>query len=89
MAIWQMLILIALAGGIMVCLIKIGLAVENLARAISPIGAEIKRMNSKLESVEAVGKENDQKPAVQDKPDFDAIEAAISNFEKLKRIDTA
>jgi len=53
------------------------------------VGAELAKMNAKIEKIEAVNKDDPKKPADQYAPDpsLEEIEAAISNFEKLKRID--
>jgi hypothetical protein len=87
MSIWQITGLFGIAGCAIVCLIGIFIAIGKLAKAIFIIGAELKKMNAKLERVEAVNKDDLKAPMDQHENDFEAIEAAISNFERLKRID--
>jgi hypothetical protein len=87
MSIWQIVVLIAIGSCAVACLLGICIAIQKLAKAISAIEAVLKKMNSKLESVEAVSKENPEKPFDRHDSDFAEIEAAISSFEKLKRID--
>jgi hypothetical protein len=87
MSIWQIYVWLGVAGCAIVCLIAIAIAIAKLAKAIFTIGAELKKMNAKLESVEAVNKDELTKSTDRQENDFEAIEAAISNFEKLKRID--
>jgi hypothetical protein len=75
---WQITLLFAMAGCAIVCLLGICRAVEKLVKGILSIRAELTKMNAKLESVEAVKG---------DDTELEAIEAAVSDFEKLKRID--
>jgi hypothetical protein len=85
----HLVILIAISGCVVACLLGICKAVEKLAKGVFVVGNELKKLGAKLESVEAVSKDDSAKPKSEDEPDssFEAIEAAISNFEKLKRID--
>jgi hypothetical protein len=62
------------------------IAVNKLAKGISSIGAEVAKMNAKLESIETVQKNDSGDSSGRHEPDFEDIEAAIANFEKLKRI---
>jgi hypothetical protein len=88
MSTWQIIILFTMAGSAVACLLWICTAIEKLFKAIFSIGTELTRMNAKIEKIEAVSKDQ---PAAQDTVDsaFADIEAALSNFEKLKRIDVA
>jgi hypothetical protein len=87
MSILQITIIFVMAGSAIVGLFTIFRSLEKLAKGISSIGAELTKMNSKLEIIEAVNKDEFQKPAEQQSPELKAIETAISNFEKLKRVD--
>ena len=91
MSTWHIVVLFAMAAGAIVCLLGIFRAIERLAKGIYSLEAEIKRMNAKQTSVETVNREESGKPADESEPDsaLAALEAAISNFEKLKRIDQA
>ena len=86
---WQIIVLFAMAGGAICCLLGIIKAVDKLAKGIFSLGAEIAKMNAKLQSIEAVNRDDPKKPIDQSEPDIllEDLEAAISNFEKLKRID--
>jgi copper chaperone CopZ len=88
MSTWQIAILCAMAGCATGCLLWICRAVEKLAKAFISIGNELKKINEKIEKIEAVNS-NDSKPTNQTQEDttFEEIEAAIASFEKLKRID--
>ena len=90
MSTWQITVLFALAGCAIGCLLAIRKAIERLSEGIFFIRTELTKINSKLEAVEAVNREDPKKPMEQHEPDdaFAAIEAAISNFEKLKRVDS-
>ncbi len=87
MAIWQIGIFVVIAAGIIAGLVEISKAVQKLGKGITAIEVELKRMNGKLETVEAVSKDSPEKPVDPHDNDLEAIEAAISNFEKLKRVD--
>jgi hypothetical protein len=92
MSIWVILILLALASCMIGCLFGIFKATERLANGIFSIRTELVKMNAKLERIEAVSGEDSQRPMTQQESDveaIEAIEAAISNFESLKRIDLA
>jgi hypothetical protein len=78
MSTWQISVLFAMAGCAIGCLIGICIAIERLVKGIVSIEAELTKMNSKLESVEATKG---------DEAELESIEAAVSGFEKLKRID--
>ena len=78
MSIWQVIVIFAMAGLAIGCLLGICRALFKLARGISAMGAELTKMNSKLERIEAVNG---------DDTSLEAMEAAFSNFEKLKRVD--
>jgi uncharacterized protein YoxC len=86
MSTWQITILFSMAGCAVVCLLWISIAIEKLFKAIFSIGTALTQMNAKIEKIETVNKEH---PADQDTADsaFADIEAALSSFEKLKRID--
>ena len=92
MSFWQMTVLLALAGCTMGCLAGILRAIQSLAKDLFSIGAELKKLNAKLERVEAVNSEDFAKSADHEQSDLEALEAietAISNFETLKRVDLA
>jgi len=74
------------------CLWQIFKAIERLTEGISSVTSELVNMNTKLDGVESVTGDESPKPESQPTSDIDAIEAieaAISNFENLKRIDSA
>ncbi len=75
---WQITVSLAMAGCAIACLLLICRAIHKLAKGILSIGAELQKMNAKLERIEAVSG---------DDTSLEAVEAAFSNFEKLKRID--
>jgi hypothetical protein len=89
MSTWQLVVLFVLAAGAIGCLLGICRAIGKLAKGIFSLQAEIKQMNAKLTSVETVSRDESGKPAEESEPDsaLEALEAAISNFEKLKRVD--
>jgi hypothetical protein len=90
MSIWLILLLFMMAGGMVGCLWGIFRAIERLRESIASVGAELRKINAKLERVEAVSADDSQNPLGQEDSDveaIEAIEAAISNFENLKRID--
>ena len=89
MSTWQILVLFALAGCALGCLLAIYRAIDRLAKGLVSVGSELKRMNGKLESIEAVDKDEPKRPMDQVEPELEALEAAISQFEKLKRVDLA
>ena len=90
MYMWQMAVLLVMAGCAIGCLLAIWRAVEKMAKGILSIEADLKKMNGKIESIEAVSEETYQKSTVHDEDTgLENLEAAISNFEKLKRIDLA
>ena len=78
MSTWQIAVLFALAGCAIGCLLGIFRAIEKLVKGVLSVGAELTKINAKLESVEAVKG---------DDTSLEAIEAAVSGFEKLKRVD--
>ncbi len=78
MSIWQMIVLIVMAGCAIGCLVTICMALQKLVKVLSFIGTELTKLSAKLERVEAV--DNDD-------TSLEAVEAALANFEKLKRID--
>ena len=86
---WQITLLFVMAGCAICCLLGICIAIDKLARGIFSIGAEITKMNAKLESIEVVNRDDPKKPMDQSEPDtsLEDLEAAISNLEKLERID--
>ncbi len=75
---WQIIVLIAMAGCAIGCLLEICRAIDKLAKNVVSIGAELKKMSAKFEHVDTVS---------EDDTSLQAVEAAISKFEKLKRID--
>jgi len=75
---WQITVVFVMAGCAIGCLLGICRAIEKLVKGIFSIGAELTKMNAKLERIEAING---------DDTSLEAIEAAFSNFEKLKRID--
>ena len=87
MSILQIIGLYVVAGFVVVCLFAIFRSLEKLAKAVSSIGVELTKMNSKLAVIEAVNRDDLENPADQKLPELEAIESAISNFEKLKRVD--
>jgi hypothetical protein len=89
MSTWQIVVFFAMAGCTIGCLLVICRAVEKVAKGVFSIGAEITKMNAKLEIIEAANRDEVKKPMDQQEPDtsLEALEAAISNFEKVKRID--
>jgi|WetSurMetagenome_2_1015567.scaffolds.fasta_scaffold09364_2 hypothetical protein len=87
MSIWQITVFIGIAGCTIGCLLGIFRAIEKLAKSLFSIGAELTKINAKLESVEAVNSDDPKKPMDHYESDLEAIETAISSFEKLKRID--
>ena len=91
---WQITVLLAVAGcaiGCLLvgCLLGIWRVTAKLTKGILSIGAELTKLNAKIERIEAVNRDDPKKPMDRYGPDpsFEDIEAAISNFEKLKRID--
>jgi hypothetical protein len=87
MSMWQINIAFVLAGCAVGCLLAIFVAVERLSKRIFSVGVELAKMNAKLEKVEAVNKDETKKSADPYESELEAIEMAISNFEKLKRVD--
>ncbi len=86
--IWQIVVLLVAAGCAIACLLGICIAIAKLAKGISSIGAELKKMNAKMERVEAVDKDEPKPTELSGpNPSLEDIEAAISNFEKVKRVD--
>ena len=89
MSTWQIAVLFAMAGCAIGCLLGICRAIEKLTKVFFSIGTELTNLNAKIEKIEAVNRDDYQKSM--DHNDLDSsledIEAAISNFEKLKRID--
>ena len=75
---WQITVLFAMAGCAIGCFLGIYRAIEKLVKGILSIGVELTKMNAKLERIEAVNG---------DDTSLETLEAAFSNFEKLKRID--
>jgi hypothetical protein len=91
MSIWYVLIIVALASCVIHCLWQISKAIDRLTDGLSTVTSELVNINLKLEGVEpATGEEPDKSaiPPDNDVDPIDAIEAAISNFENLKRIDS-
>jgi hypothetical protein len=82
MATWQMIILLAITGCTIGCLIGIYKAVERMSKAVFTVGAELKKMNAKLERIEAVSKDDAARPVTAYGVD-DSIEAALRNLDKL------
>ena len=92
MSIWYVLIFAVLASCMIHCLWQIFKAIEKLTEGISTVSSELVRMNSKLDGVESVTGEESPKSVIKQDSDveaIEAIEAAISNFENLKKIDLA
>ena len=90
MAIWQVLVLVAMSGCMIGCLWNIFKSIEKLSKVIFSIGTELRKINAKLERIEAVSSDDAEKPTGAQKSDaeaIEAIEAALSNFENLKKID--
>ena len=90
MSTWQITVLFAIMAGCAIgCLFGIYRAMEKLARALFSIGAELTKMSTKIEKIETVNGDYPTKTMDQYGPDpsLEDIEAAISKFEKLKRID--
>ena len=80
MSIWQVIVIFSMAGCAIGCLLGIYRAICKLTKAVSSIGTELTKINSKLERIEAVNGEDTS---------LQAMEAAISSFEKLKRVEIA
>ncbi len=78
MSTWQITVLFVMAICAIGCLFGICRAIEKLAKGIHSLGAELTKVNAKLERIEAVSG---------DDTSLEAIETAFSNFEKLKRLD--
>jgi len=78
MSTWQVVVLFAMAGCAIGCLVGICRAIEKLAQGMLSLGTILTNLNSKLESIE---------PVKGDDAELEAIEAAVSGFEKLKRVD--
>lgn len=90
MSTWQITAIFALAACAIGCLLGICKAIERLSESIKFIRTELTKIDSKLEAVEVVNNRDDlKKPVDQNEADhsLEALEAAISSFEKLKRID--
>jgi len=91
MSIWYVLIIVALASCMIHCLWQISRAIERLTEGLSTVSSELVNMNLKLDGVESITGEESAKstsPPDNDVDPIQAIEAAISNFENLKRIDS-
>lgn len=88
MSIWHVAALLAAIGAI-ASLVFIYRAIDRLAQSVSSVCSQLTKINAKLESVQAVSGEEDKKLSAPVEPDlsFEAIETALANFEKLKRID--
>ena len=86
---WYLVALLVIVAGATVCLLGIWRSAAKLAKGIGSLQTEIAKMNAKLTSVETVNKDDAKKPTEDSDVDtsLEALEAAISNFEKLKRID--
>jgi hypothetical protein len=91
MAIWQIIALFAMACFAIGCLLGICIAVSKLAKGIKAISGELAKLNEKLEGIEVANREDSTKQSGQSSVDplFADLESALSNFEKLKRIDTS
>lgn len=79
---WQMIILFAITGFTIGSLIAIYRAVERLSKAVFTIGAELKKINSKLERIEIVSRDDAARAGAVYGID-DSIEAALRNLDKL------
>jgi hypothetical protein len=80
---WQIIVSFVLAAGAIGCLLGICSAVKRLSEAVFFVRTELTKINSKLEAVEVAGRRDINEPD----ESLEAIETAISNFEKLKRVD--
>lgn len=80
---WQMIASFVLAVCAIGCLLGICSAIKRLSEGVFFIRTELTKINSKLESVEVANSRN----LNESDESFEAIEAAISSFEKLKRVD--
>ncbi len=87
MSTWQMIFFLGIAGCALGCLFGIFKSIERLGQGIFAIRAELTKMNTKVEGIEAVNNTGPERPMGECEPDLADIEAAVSNFEKLKRID--
>jgi len=85
---WQVIALFALTAGAIGCLLGIRKAVERLTEALYFVRTELTRINAKLVTVEAANKEDANTRVEEPDTSLEAIETAISNFEKLKRVDS-
>ena len=90
MSFWQVTVLLAMAGCAMGCLVGILRAIQSLAKDLFSVSVELKKLNVKLERVEAVSADDPERSRNHEASDLEALEAidaAISNFENLKRVD--
>ncbi len=84
---WQIAVLFAVAACAIGCLLGICRAIGKLTKGILSVGAELTKLNEKIERIEAVSRDEPRAPVDRFGPELEDIEAAISNFEKLKRVD--
>jgi hypothetical protein len=78
MSTWQIVVIFAMAGCAIGCLVGICRAIDKLTKAVFSLRTELTKIDAKLESIE---------PVKGDDAELEAIEAAVSGFEKLKRVD--
>ena len=84
---WQAIVFSVLAGCAIGCLLAVRKAVERLSEGVFFIRTELTKLNSKLEAVQTINKDEVNRAVEEPDTSLEAIEAAISSFEKLKRID--
>ncbi len=87
MSTWQIIVFLGTAGCAIGCLFGIFKSIEKIGQGVFGIRAELTKINAKMEGIEVVNNTGPEKPMDQYEPSLADIEAAISNFEKLKRID--
>ena len=70
------------------CLFRICRAIEKLSRGIFSIRRGLTELNTKLESMTTASREDSKTPKDEGEPDISlkTLEAAVSNFEKMKRL---
>jgi len=88
MSFWEISVLVVIAGSGIAGLLQISKAIRELGSGIFAIEAELKSINARA-AAGAAGKGTPANPVEPHDNDLKAIETAISNFERMKRIDSA
>lgn len=78
----QITVFISLAGCAIGCLLGICKAIERLSKGIFSIGAELTKLNAKLESIETVNSD-DPKRSISKTDLVASIDGALRALEKL------